>query len=40
MEKALSDTGNTRLPRSTFRATPAFSKKAMVSREEKRLKAL
>ena len=31
MSWALSDWGNTRLPRSTFKGTPSSSKKAMVS---------
>ena len=40
MSNALSDTGNTRLPRSTFSGTPSFSKNAMASRGVNRVSAL
>ena len=39
MSKALSDTGNTRFPRSTFSGTPSASKNAMVSRGVNRVSA-
>ena len=38
MSRARSETGNTRLPRSVFYFTPKFSKKSIVSAEEKELK--